>query len=179
MLSVWSRGRGSPGLAGAAGRAPGLAGACPHCSIPVLTWKASPSPRVACCKGDTALSTPCPGPPAPPWGPGGAARAQPVPRVETQPLWVQQLCPATLWSSCWWPVPTTLLISLCLSLLTISSSTSPSPLMSLQDKQRPRSREGTGKFLQLQKCWADEPPGKASADPPLTLYFVTLFFYQA
>lgn len=82
-------------------------------------------------------------------------------------------------SSCWWPVPTTLLISLCLSLLTISSSTSPSPLMSLQDKQRPRSHEGTGKFLQLQRCWADELPGKASADPPLTLYFVTLFFYQA
>lgn len=72
--------------------------------------------------------------------------------------------------------------------------------MSLQNKHRPRSREGTAKlFLQLQKvltpprghllcpsspeprsrCWADAPLGKASADLPLTLYFVALFLYQA
>lgn len=56
----------------AAGQVPGTATVQAHFSIPVLTWKASPSPRVAC-----------------------------------------------------------LLISLCLSLLTISSSTSPSPLISL------------------------------------------------
>lgn len=37
--------------------------------------------------------------------------------------------------------PSTLLISLCLSLLTISSSTSPSPLISLEDKHRTTRRE--------------------------------------
>lgn len=29
---------------------------CAHCSIPVLAWKVSPSPRVACCKGTHGCS---------------------------------------------------------------------------------------------------------------------------
>lgn len=65
-------------------------------------------------------------------------------------------------SSCWCQVPTTLLISLCLSLLTISSSTSPSPLISLEDKDRPTSCEG---YWQIPTSHAVSQPQKAMTPP--------------
>lgn len=83
-----------------------------------------------------------------------ALRAQPSPGPKTTALAGWGLCGAARTSFALvelvWPPkrqnnpaisPSTLLISLCLSLLTISSSTSPSPLISLEDKHRTTRRE--------------------------------------
>lgn len=123
----------------------------PHCSIPVRTWKASPSPRVACWKGRDGRSE-HKNPPAPTAGaaaglPGlGFALVEPLRSQEAKTTPLGAAAPQL------WPPPThppagsdgdkppvTLLISLCLSLLTISSRTSPSPLISLEDKDRATS----------------------------------------
>lgn len=181
VLSPWSGDRGSRlGWHQQQDRLLAMAGA--HCSIPVLTWKASPSPRVACCKGrDTgAHSTTCPRmkdhqhPPV--WSCQGSVCPGGVPREARQGLWVQpgSCCthPPTS-SSCWRQVPTTLLISLCLSLLTISSNTSPSPLISLEDKHRPTSHEGywqipaSHTISQPQKALTSSPPPGAAVVPQL------------
>lgn len=109
-------------------------------------------------------------------GPCGAARARfalmevsGVLKEVRQHLWVQQL------PSCAHPptahadskFPSTLLISLCLSLLTISSSTSPSPLISLENKHRPMSCEG---YWQINASPATPPSAgfaaNSSAPPP-------------
>lgn len=128
----------------------------PHCSIPVRTWKASPSPRVACWKGrDRPSEHGLPedkNPPAPTrWGRCRAARAWFCPSGATQVPGGENNASGCSSPSAVAPPalppavsdgdepPVTLLISLCLSLLTISSRTSPSPLISLEDKDRPMS----------------------------------------
>lgn len=94
-----------------------------------------------------------------------ALRAQPSPGPKTTALAGWGLCGAARTSFALvelvWPPkrqnnpaisPSTLLISLCLSLLTISSSTSPSPLISLEDKHRTTSVRTI-----CQPCWFPLP----------------------
>lgn len=104
-----------------------------------------------------------------PWGPHRAARA-PFALVES----VESPEKKDNTSGCTHPprrqVPATLLISLCLSLLTISSSTSPSPLMSLEDKCKVTSREG---YWQVPAATQGDNPHPRAAPVPQLCFVAT------